>query len=204
MYDDTPYSVNFPVDASDKHRYACPSRRSRALGIGAKAINTAIECYEDTVGVDHTHCPDVFVTDCEFANCFLAGVLGRLLYRCRDLNVVSVASVKRENLDENSLTCLKVVGRIHHALVAQLTQRDEHLNPEQIHEDTRANGRYDSRLGNNALVEEASCLLLDIVVVQASNSRIVSSEMGHKDFIQAIIVFIGTSLTSSSSRVDNY
>ena len=83
----TPNSVCFPIDTENSDRDSCASGRPSALGITAKAINSAVERNEYPVDVYHTDGTHIAVSDRISPERHFIRIFRRLLYRSSYLYV---------------------------------------------------------------------------------------------------------------------
>ena len=104
----SPNSVRFPIYTENSYRYPCTSGRSAALGITAKAIDSAVERNKHAVDVHHTDRADITVSDRISFERFFIRVFRCLLYRCRNLHVFFVDAIHAEYFYENTLSGLKM------------------------------------------------------------------------------------------------
>ena len=79
--------------------------------------------------------------------------------------MISVAAVNAQDLDQNTLSRLKIILRIHHPLVAQFTKGDIDFNPEQIHKDPGAYDGHNACLSTNAFIKEVIPIPIQAVII---------------------------------------
>ena len=142
-----PYPIGVMIDAQDTDRYPGSSRRSAAFGIATQTVHPTVQRNEYAVCVDHADRTDVAVVYRIALQCLFIRILRCLLYRRRCLDIVSVRPVNIEDPHENPLPRSEITGRVHHTLVAELSERYINFQPEQIHKDACADDGYDARLG---------------------------------------------------------
>ena len=116
MCDCSPDSIGLVVDTQYPHRYTGASGRTPSFGIAAQAIDAAIQRDENSIHIHHTDRADISVSYNVPTKRFLIRVLTRLLNGSSDPDMLSVAAVNAQDLDQNTLSRLEIILRIHHPL----------------------------------------------------------------------------------------
>ena len=139
MGDDAPNPVVFVVDPENAH--GCPGApgRAAALGVGAKAVDTAVQGDEHAVEIHHAHGTHIAVSHHILLQRLLVGVLHRLLHRSGHPGVAAVTAVHLQHPHQHALAGLVVLRGVNPPLVGQFPERDIALRAEQIHKDARSN-----------------------------------------------------------------
>ena len=80
--------------------------------------------------------------------------------------MVAVASVKLQHLHQHFAPYTEVHRSVHPAQVAELLQRNELLNAEQLHKSPGAYDRYHSRFGNVTYFQLAVAVAVGIKIIR--------------------------------------
>ena len=144
MGDGTPDPVGLVVDSEDPDGDSGSSRRASPFGITAQAVDAAVQRHKYAVCIHHTDSTDITVANGISAQGFLIRVFSCLFHGGGNPNMVTVAAIHIQDLDEDALAGLEVSRRVHPALVAKFLEGNVALHTEQVDEDSCTDGRDNS------------------------------------------------------------
>ena len=148
-----PDPVGLVVDPEDSDGDSGASRWASPFGITAQAIDAAVQRHKHAVHIHHTDSTDITVANGISAQSFLIRIFSRLFHRGGDPNMITVAAVHIQDLDQDALAGLEVGRRVHPALVAQFFKGNVALHTEQVDEDSCTDGRDNSGFCANAGID---------------------------------------------------
>ena len=151
--DGAPDPVGLVIDPEDPNGDSGTSRRASPFGITAQAVDAAVQRHKHAVHIHHTDSTDITVANGISAQGFLIRVFSRLFHGGGNPNMVTVAAIHIQDLDEDALAGLEASRRIHPALVAQFFKGNVALHAKQVDEDSCTDGRDNSGFRANTGID---------------------------------------------------
>lgn len=139
--DGTPDPVGLVVDPENPDGDSGASRRASPFWVTAQTVNAAVQRHKHAVCIHHTDSTNITVANGISAQGFLIWVFSRLFHGGGNPDMVTVAAIHIQDLDEDALAGLEVGRRVHPALVAQFLEGNVALHAKQVDEDSCTDGR---------------------------------------------------------------